>query len=62
MNTNELQQLAWDAEDAGREVYIYRHPIHYDLITKVEIDGEQVDNEFLGDEISDSSPEALWRE
>lgn len=47
MNTDELQQLAWDAEDSGRSVYVYKHETQDDVITYVEVDDETYENDEL---------------
>lgn len=64
MNTDELQQLAWDAEDSGRSVYVYKHHTQTDVITCVEIDDEQYENDLLDVELEpyDFYTERQWRE
>lgn len=64
MNTDELQQMAWDAEDSGDEVYVYRHHTQDDVITCVEINGEAFENEFLDMELEpyDFYAERMWQE
>lgn len=64
MNTDELQQLAWDAVDAGKSVYVYEHETQDDVITCVEIDDEQYENDFLDVELEpyDFYAEGMWRE
>lgn len=48
-NTDKLQNMAWDAHDAGAEVDIYWHS--HGVINWIEIDGEEFHNEFLYDEL-----------
>ena len=64
MNTEQLQELAWSAEDAGKTVYVYRHETQDDDITYVEIDDEQYENDFLDVELEpyDFYAEGQWRE
>jgi len=64
MNTEELQQLAWDAEAQGKGVYVYRHDSQPDVITCVEIDDEAFDNDFLDVELEpyDFYAEGQWRQ
>lgn len=64
MNTDELQQLAWDAEDAGKSVYVYKHETQDDVISYVEVDGEHFENDFLDVELGpyDFYAEGQWRE
>ena len=64
MNTDQLEQLANDAEDSGATVYVYRHDSQTDVITCVEVDGEAFDNDFLDVELEpyDFYAEGLWRE
>lgn len=64
MNTNELENLAMDAEDAGAEVYIYRHETQNDVIVRVEVNGEEFKNDFLDVELEpyDFYSEGMWRE
>lgn len=51
MNTNQLQEMAWDAEDSGRNVYVAKHESQTDVIVYVEINGETFENEFLDVEL-----------
>lgn len=64
MTTNELEELAWSAEDAGDEVYVYRHHTQDDVITCVEINGEPFENTVLDVELEayDFYAESKWRE
>lgn len=64
MNTDQLQQLAWDAEDTGKEVRVYKHHTQDDVITCVEIDDETYENDFLDVELEpyDFYAEKEWRE
>lgn len=64
MNTDQLQQLAWDAEDNGLTVNVYRHHTQDDVITCVEIDDETYENDFLDVELEpyDFYREGQWRE
>lgn len=64
MNTEELQELAWSAEDAGKTVYIYKHETQEDVITCVEVDDEPYENDFLDVELEpyDFYAEGQWRE
>lgn len=55
--TEELQQAAWDAEDAGSEVYVQRHQ-EFDVIEYIEIDGVETYNPNYVDEVKD----AYWAE
>lgn len=50
--TEELQQAAWDAEDAGSEVYVQRHD-DYGIIEYIEIDGVETYNPNYVDEVKD---------
>lgn len=64
MNTDQLQELAWSAEDSGRSVYVYRHETQDDVITGIEIDDEYYANDFLDEELEpyDFYAEGQWRE
>ena len=64
MNTETLQQLAWDAEDAGKTVYVYKHHTQDDVITYVEVDDETYENDELDVELEpyDFYTEGQWRE
>lgn len=63
MNTDQLQQLAWDAEDSGAEVYVAWHETQGDVILYVDADGETFENEFLAEELEmNQYAENAWRE
>ena len=70
MTSEDLQQLAWAAEDNGSEVEVYRHEAFDELIHYIEIDGVTHLNDELSDELSDYNDayeyerdiETLWRE
>ena len=47
MNTETLQQLAWDAEDSNSEVRVHRHDTQTDVIVYVEVDDETYENDEL---------------
>ena len=47
MNTETLQQLAWDAEDASKKVRVHRHETQTDVIVYVEVDDETYENDEL---------------
>lgn len=57
MRSDELEQFAWDSEDAGKAVYVQRHE-EYDVIEYVEVDGVEYYNEEYRDELDD----AYWTE
>ena len=64
MNTIELQQIAWDAEDAGKSVYVSKHETQTDVITYIEVNDETIYNDYLEDELEpyDYYAEGMWRE
>lgn len=63
MGTDELYELACEAEDSGQEVCVYRHEYDDDVIWYVEIDGETFLNENIKQELDQSSDaERWWRE
>lgn len=63
MNTDQLQEMAWDAEDSNQEVYVARHETQTDVILYLEINGETFENEFLDVELEPNDfAEAAWRE
>lgn len=63
MNTNQLQEMAWDADDCGAEVQVFWHDSQSDVIVYVEINGEIFENEFLDVELEPNGfAEAAWRE
>lgn len=63
MNTDQLQELAWDASDSGRNVYVAKHETQTDVIVYVEVDGETFENEFLDVELEPNQyAEVAWRE
>lgn len=70
MTSEDLQQMAWAAEDNGSEVEVYKHEAFDELIHYIEIDGETYHNDELSDEITDAHDredynllvEAGWRE
>lgn len=64
MNSEELQEMAWSAEDSGKTVYVYKHDTQTDVITGIEIDDEYFENDVLDIELEpyDFYAERLWRE
>lgn len=50
--TEELEIAARQAEDAGREVYVQRHP-DLDVIEWIEVDGVETYNDDYVDEVKD---------
>lgn len=58
MRSEELQRLAWESEDAGKDVYVQRNEEYDEVIEFVEVDGVEYLNEEYEDEISD----AYWTE
>lgn len=48
-NTDKLQNMAWDSEDAGADVDVFWHSPG--VISYVVIDGEEFVNEYLYDEL-----------
>lgn len=52
MNTETLQDMAWNAEDAGKDVYIERSP-YAPVIEYIEIDGVEHYNPGYVDEVKD---------
>lgn len=53
MNTEELETLAREADNEGKEIYIEWHP-HYQVIEYVEINGKETYNSVYEDEVKDS--------
>jgi len=53
MRSEELQQLSWQAEDNGQDVYVQRHEV-LDVIEYIEIDGKEIYNTSYHDEVSDA--------
>lgn len=51
-NSDELEQFAWQSEDAGKEVYVCRHDIG--IIEYVECDGKEYLNPVFIDEVRDA--------
>lgn len=51
--TEELEIAARQAEDAGREVYVQRHP-DLDVIEWIEVDGVETYNDDYIDEVKDA--------
>lgn len=49
----ELQQMAWDAEDEGKDVYVARHA-GTGIIEYIEIDGVETYNFDYVDEVRDA--------
>ena len=64
MTTDELQELAWDAEDSGKDIYTNRHESQDDVIVSVEVDGETYYNDVLDQELQpyDWQQDGGWRE
>lgn len=64
MNTDQLEQMAWDAEDSGADVCVHRHESQDNVIKYIEIDGEEFLNEYISDELEarDFNNERMWRE
>lgn len=57
MNSEQLRNMWYAAEDEGKEVFVNVNK-GYDVINNIEIDGEQFINESYEDELSD----AYWLE
>lgn len=51
--TEELEIAARQAEDAGHEVFIQRHP-DFDVIEWIEVDGVETYNDDYVDEVKDA--------
>lgn len=49
----ELQQMAWDAEDEGKDVYVARHD-ETGIIEYLEVDGREILNPDYADEVKDA--------
>lgn len=47
MNTEQLQDMAWTAEDFGKTVRVHRHDTQTDVIVYVEVDDETYENDEL---------------
>lgn len=64
MSSDVLMQMAWDAEDNGDEVEVYRHNQVDEVIEYIEINGIEYLNEHMVDELEgrDFDAERLWRE
>lgn len=62
LGTDDLQRLAWDAEDDGRDVYVAW--FNDELIERIEIDGVEIFNDLIDDELDDwmGDAERFWRE
>lgn len=54
LGTDDLERMAWDAEDMDREVLVHRSAENGDLIVSVEIDGEEYWNDLLDVELDDT--------
>lgn len=54
LGTDDLERMAWDAEDMNKEVSVYRSLINDDLIQYIEIDGEEYWNDLLDVELDDT--------
>lgn len=52
MNSDELQEMAWNAEDEGHEVYVARHE-ETGVIEYIEINGVETYNPDYVDEVKD---------
>lgn len=64
MNTEKLEELAWEARDKGEDVYTYRHHNRPNVIVCVEVNGKGFENDFLDEELDseDSRQDRGWRE
>lgn len=67
MGSEDLERMAFDAEDAGADVYIQRYG-DTDVIQLIEINGEEVENPEWEEEMFDMADgwrgvaEGLWRQ
>lgn len=67
-DSEELWHLVRKAEDEGKEVFVHDHEDFDWIISRVEIDGEEIENDNLLEEIYDATDgwikegEALWRQ
>lgn len=67
MGSEDLERMAFDAEDAGADVYIQRYG-DTDVIQLIEINGEEVENPEWEEELREDSDgwrgvaEGLWRQ
>lgn len=52
MSTEDLREMAWKAEEEGRETYVEYHD-EYDIIEYIEIDGVETYNDSFIDEVKD---------
>lgn len=52
MSSEDLQQLAWNEEDEGKEVYVYRH--ESGIIEYIEVNGKEYVNPTFMDEVRDA--------
>lgn len=60
LGSDDLQKIAWDAQDVDKEVYVQRSEIDEDIILHVEVDGETYYNDLFDVEM-DNSDEAAAR-
>lgn len=52
MNTETLETMAREAEEAGKETYLNWHP-EYSVLEYIEIDGKEIHNPAYEDEVKD---------
>lgn len=61
MTSEDLQQMAWAAEDNGSEVEVYKHEAFDELIQYIEVDGVTYLNDELSDEVEDLQDAIDWQ-
>ena len=54
LGSDELYEIACDAEDMGKEVAVYRSEIDDEVILYVEVDGEEYWNDLYDVELDDT--------
>lgn len=62
MNTDKLQNMAWDAEDSGQKVQVFWHSEN--VIDYISIEGDEYFNAFIDQELEnwESEAEGYWRQ
>lgn len=62
--SEELQAMAWAAEDAGSSVYVWFVPDADGVIERIEVDGVEFVNEVLDVELDSwvAVAESYWRQ